>query len=222
MCAFCIRPLSGRIARRAVLLILPGSPVPPRLPLYTSHPPLSLLQSTLVRLSASADSKTLTKNSNPLAATLTKNGGGGPLFRPQSLSTRYSLSVISSEARNPSAVSSRHLFTLAEVAGSLVTVLRACTQTRHARVAATPISSYACARFASHMGGGGCATTIFSSFTSTLPVPGVLLARERSVAALAPWAGIGWGKAASNRRTPHQERRSQEEMTRRWISEVPS
>src|SRR5579859_1457523 len=141
MCVFCIPEAFPELAHRAVLPIPPRPPIPRRLPLYTSRPPLSHSQSTLASLSASADSKTLTENSNPLAATLTKKRGGGPLFRPQSLSTRYSLPVISSEARNLSAVPSRHSFTLAEVAGSLVTVLRTHTQTRHARVAATPFSS---------------------------------------------------------------------------------
>ena len=158
MCVFCIPEAFPGLARRAVLLIPPGPPVPPRLPLYTSHPPLSHLQSTLAKPFANVDSTTLTENSNPLAATLTRNGGGARLFRPQSLSTCYSLSVISSEARNLSAVPFRHPFTLAEVAGSLVTVLRTGTQTRHARVAATPFSSCASARFPSHRGGGGRAT----------------------------------------------------------------
>jgi hypothetical protein len=77
------------LARRAVLLIPPRPPVPPQLPLYKTSLPLSPLESTLLRLSPSADSKRLTKNLNPLAATLTKKGEGGPPFRPQSLSTRY-------------------------------------------------------------------------------------------------------------------------------------
>jgi hypothetical protein len=47
---------------------------------------------------------------------------------------------------------------MAELEGSLVTVLRTRTQTRHARFAATPIFSYPSARFPSHMGGGGLAT----------------------------------------------------------------
>jgi hypothetical protein len=175
MRASCIRPFSGGLARRAVLLIPPRPPVPRRLPLYTSHPPLNHLQSTLVRLSASVDSKMLTKNLNPLPATLTKNRGGGPFFRPQSLSTRYSLSVISSEARNLSAVPSRHSFTLAEVVESLVTVLRTCTQTRHARVAATPISSYASARFPSHMGVGVARPPSFQVLLQPLPCPGFCL-----------------------------------------------
>jgi hypothetical protein len=162
-------------ARRAVLLIPPRPPVSPRLPLYSSHTPLNLLQSTLASLSASVDSKTLTKNSNPLAATLTKKGGGGPLFRLQSLPTRYSLSVISSEARNLSAVPSRHSFTLAEVAGSLVTVLRTHTQTRHARVAATPIPSCASARFPSHMGVGVVPPPSFQVLLQSLPCPGFCL-----------------------------------------------
>jgi len=82
MCVFCSPEAFPGLARRAVLLIPPIHLVPPQLPLYTSHPPLSLLQSTLARLSANVDSTTLTKNSNPLAATLTKKGSRGSPLSP--------------------------------------------------------------------------------------------------------------------------------------------
>jgi hypothetical protein len=78
MCVFCIPEAFPGLARKAVLQIPPRPPIPPRLPLYTIHPPLSYLQSTLAKLSASIDSKTLTENLNPLAATHTRKGGGGP------------------------------------------------------------------------------------------------------------------------------------------------